>query len=266
MRYKFAEDAKPQVSLLIFATVISVVLWILSTWVFPSLNIVLYPLQLFATFVHEGSHVLATVLTGNAVQSLTVSPDASGVVWSTSSGWLSQLFISSAGYLGATLFGVLLLIWMRYNYSSRKALYFSAGFVGIMTVIFGLLAPMWNILSVNITFLSVVFTVFSGAILTIGLFAIARFASMKWVNFALSFLAVQCLLNAFFSLKDLFFISVATDTPTDAANMASATGIPALIWVLIWFGLSIVMISLGLRLYAVSRNKMQQDLPFEDNI
>lgn len=264
MRYKFAEDAKPQVNLLIFATVISVVLWILSTWVFPSLSLVLYPLQLFATFVHEGSHVLATVLTGNSVQSLTVSPDASGVVWSTSSGWISQLFISSAGYLGATLFGTLLLIWMRFNFCSRKALYFSAGFVGIMTVIFGFLAPMWNILSVRVTFLSVIFTVFSGTVLTVGLLAIARYASLKWVNFALSFLAVQCLLNAFFSLKDLFYISVATDMPSDAANMAAATSIPAIIWVFLWFGLSILMISIGLRLYAVSRNKAQQDLPFED--
>lgn len=264
MRYKFAEDAKPQVNLLIFATIISVVLWILSTWFFPSLNLVLYPLQLFATFVHEGSHVLATVLTGNAVQSLTVSPDASGVVWSTSSGWFSQLFISSAGYLGATLFGTLLLVWMRFNYSSRKALYFSAGFVGIMTIIFGLLAPIWNILSVKVTFLSVIFTVFSGAVLTAGLFAIARFASMKWVNFALGFLAVQCLLNAVFSLKDLFYISVATDVPNDAGNMAAATGIPSLVWVLIWFGISILMISVGLRFYAVNRNQTQQDLPFED--
>src|SRR5437868_15327948 len=230
MRYKLADEARPQVVLLIAATIVSVALWIIS-WYLPLVGYIVYPLQLFATFVHEGSHVLATLLTGNSVQSLTVSPDASGVVWSQASGF-SALLISSAGYLGATAFGALLLAWIRFGYSSRLALYISAGFVGVMTLIFGLLAPFWNLLS-TVTFTSVLFTVFSGMILCVGLLAVARFASLKWANFALAFLTVQCLLNAFFSLKDLFFISPLTTQHSDAANMAAATGIPAFLWVFI---------------------------------
>ena len=128
MRYMLAEDAKPQVMLLIAATVISVALWVFA-WYIPILAYVVYPLQLFATFIHEGSHALVAFITGNRVTSLTVSPDGSGVVWSQASG-VSQLLISSAGYLGATAFGVILLAWMRYGYSSRLALYIAAGFVG----------------------------------------------------------------------------------------------------------------------------------------
>src|SRR5438874_4633680 len=143
MRYKLADEARPQVVLLIAATIVSVALWIIS-WYLPLVGYIVYPLQLFATFVHEGSHVLATLLTGNSVQSLTVSPDASGVVWSQASGF-SALLISSAGYLGATAFGAFLLAWIRFGYSSRLALYISAGFVGVMTLIFGLLAPFWNL-------------------------------------------------------------------------------------------------------------------------
>jgi hypothetical protein len=263
MRYKLADETKPQAMLLLVATVISVVLWAIS-WYLPLAGYIFYPLQLFATFIHESSHALAAFITGNSVMSLTVSPDGSGVVWSQSSG-LSSLFISSAGYLGATAFGVLLLVWMRYGYSSRLALYISSGLVGVMTVVFGFLAPFWNLLA-NVTFGSVVFTVFAGAVLTAGIFAVARFASLKWVNFALAFLAVQCLLNAFFSLKDLFFISAAGSQPTDAANMAAATGIPALLWVLIWIVISLVMISVGLRLYAVSRGALAKDSLFEDQI
>ena len=111
MRYKLADEARPQVVLLIAATILSVALWIIS-WYLPVVGYIVYPLQLFATFVHEGSHVLATLLTGNSVQSLTVSPDASGVVWSQASGF-SALLISSAGYLGATAFGAFLLAWIR---------------------------------------------------------------------------------------------------------------------------------------------------------
>jgi len=93
---------------------------------------------------------------------------------------------------------------------------------------------------------------------------VARFAPLKWVNFALAFLAVQCLLNAFFSLRDLFFISAGTNQATDAANMAAATGIPALFWVVIWIGISLVMLTVGLRLYAVSRGALAKDSLFEE--
>ena len=261
MRYTLSEDAKPQVTLLIAATAVSVGLWIVSLFI-PVAAYLVYPLQLFATFVHEGGHALAAFITGNSVSSLTVSPDTSGIVWSQASGF-SGLLISSAGYLGTTAFGTLLLIWMRYSFSSRLALYFSAGFVGIMTFVFGFVAPFLNLLS-NVTFGSVAFTIFSGAVLTVGLAAIAKFASLKWVNFALAFLSVQCLLNALFSLKSLFVISASTDASSDAANMAAATGIPALIWVFLWIGISLIMITAGIRLYATSKTAKLADSVFED--
>ncbi len=229
MKYKVAEDSRPALTLLLIATIVSIGLWLISKYLFTSVSYLVYPLQLFATFIHEGSHVLATVLTGNSVQSLTVSPDTSGVVWSETSGWFSQLLISSAGYLGTTAFGTMLLVWMRYNFSSRNALYFSSGFVGLMTILFGLLMPIWNVFSLRVSLGSVIFTVISGAILSAGLFALARFGEMKWVNFGLAFLAVQCLLNALFSLVDLFFISATTNSHSDAVNMANSTGIPSLV-------------------------------------
>lgn len=250
MKYQLADDARPQLKLLIVATAASVALWIVS-WYIPLAGYLVYPLQLFATFVHEGSHALAAFITGNSVSSLTVSPDTSGMVWSQASGF-SGLLISSAGYVGTTAFGTLLLAWIRFGFSSRLALYISAGFVGAMTFAFGFIAPFWNFLT-NVTLASIAFTVLSGAILTIGLAAIAKFGRVKWVNFALAFLAVQCLLNAFFSLKSLFVISAVSDQSSDAANMAAATGVPALIWVVIWIAISLVMMTVGLRLYAVGK-------------
>jgi hypothetical protein len=188
------------------------------------------------------------------VQSLSVSSDGSGVVWSQSSGWLSQLLISSAGYIGTTAFGAALLVWMRYGYSSRIALLASAGFVAVMTVIFGIFAPILNFFA-NVSVFTQAFTVFAGFVLAVGLAAIARYANPKWMNFALAFLAVQCLANAVFDLMNLFFISATSSAQSDAANMAAATGIPGIVWVLIWFGISVVMISLGLRVYAISRTR-----------
>lgn len=263
MRYTIAEDARPQVKLLLAATIVSLGLWVISLFV-PLTSYIVYPLQLFATFVHEGSHALVTLLTGNSVQSLTVSPDGSGVVWSRSTGWFSQLFISSAGYLGTTAFGVGLLAWMRYGRSSRLGLFLCAGLVGVMTIMFGFLAPIWNLLE-NVSVGSMLFTIFSGTLLTAALAAVAYFASLKWVNFALAFLAVQSLLNAIFSLRDLFIVSTFTSGHSDAANMAAATGIPSTIWVFVWIGLSIVFISVGMRVYAVTRKTNVDDSIFVDS-
>jgi hypothetical protein len=153
---------------------------------------------------------------------------------------------------------------MRYNFSSRKALYFSAGFIGIMTLVFGLIYPFFNMISLQVGIGSIFFTIFSGAVLAAGLFAIARFAELKWVNFSLAFLAVQCLLNAVFQLTNLFMITASTDGHSDAVNMANATGIPSIVWVFIWIGVSILMISVGLRFFAAANKAKQHDLPFED--
>jgi hypothetical protein len=82
-----------------------------------------------------------------------------------------------------------------------------------------------------------------------------------------SFLAVQCVLNALFDLKTVFFLSspFAPSVPTDAVNMASATGIPALFWAVIWIGLALGILWFVMRLYVAGRDKgFQPDLPFEE--
>lgn len=262
MPYRVNKKFEPQFNLLLVATAISVLIWIAS-WYLPLLGYIVYPLQLFATFVHEGAHVLATLLTGNTVQSLTVSSDGSGAVWSQTAGWFSQLLISSAGYLGTTLFGTLLLCWVRAGWSAKGALFASAGFVGLMTIAFGLLTPLFSFFS-TVTLGSVFFTVFAGSVLAGGLAAIGYFANARWANFALAFLAVQCLLNAIFSLTDLLLITTSVGGHSDAVNMSTATGVPAIVWVLIWFGVSIFMITVGLRLYALRKGAKGADTVFED--
>ncbi len=261
MRYSIAQDARPQIKLLMAATGVSILLWIVG-WYFPLAGYLVYPLQLFATFIHEGGHVLASILTGSPVQSLTVSPDASGEVYSTGSGWLASLFISSAGYLGTTAFGAALLAWIRFGRSSRLALYISGFTVALLTVVFGILAPVWNLFA-NVTFTKFGFTILSGALISAGLLAIARFANLKWVNFAAAFLAIQCLLNAMFSLAELFVIAGFSNVHSDAANMQAATGIPGVVWAVIWIGLSLFLISVGMRLYAVGKTT-KTDSVFED--
>ncbi|MCV4726302.1 M50 family metallopeptidase, partial [Escherichia coli] len=75
------KDAEPQFNLLLAATAISLLIWLISLF-FPFFGYLLYPLRLFATFVHEGGHAIAGIISGSDVSSLTVSPDGSGEVYS----------------------------------------------------------------------------------------------------------------------------------------------------------------------------------------
>jgi hypothetical protein len=263
MRYKLAEDAKPQLALLLLATVVTVILWFI-----PYAEYLVYPIRLFVTFIHEAGHALVGFVTGGSVQSLTISPDGSGVVYSASHGFISELLTGSAGYLGTTVFGVLLLLLIRRNVSPQKVLLFTGGFIGLITLFFGVLAPLFNIFSLQVSIGTVLFTIVSGALLAFGLVVLAAYSNVRVASFAVAFLAVQCLMNALSDLKTLFFINASyggSEIQNDAGNMAHATGLPGLVWVFIWMGISILMISLGLRLYAVAKNRgAQNDLPFED--
>lgn len=263
MKLNVAPDARPQLKTLLVATILSLALWFI-----PFAEYLVYPFKLFVTFIHEGGHALAAVLTGSAVASLTVSPDTSGMVLSAPSNWLASLVVSSAGYVGATLFGGLLLILIRRAVQARIVLAGTALYIAALTFIFGFFLPIFNFTTAEITFFGVAFTVAAGSVIAASLLLIARFATAKFATFFLSFLAVQCVLNALFDLKTLFVLSnpfAASHVHSDAINMYNATGVPSLFWVMAWIGISIVIVSIALRFYAVSKNRpVQQDLPFED--
>ena len=262
MRHRIANDAKPQLYLILLASAITLLLW----WVVPFGEYVVYPIRLFVTFIHESSHALVAVVTGGSVQSLTISTDGSGVVYSAPSGLIGALLTSSAGYLGTTAFGVLLLFLIRRSFSPNKLLILLGGFVGLMTVVFTVVSPVFNFLSLQAAFSSILFTIVAGTILAAALVGLGAYSSLKTANFAVAFLAVQCLLNAVLDLKTVFFINSpfnGMDIQTDAGNMAAATGIPGIFWVMVWIGLSILMISFGLRLYAVNKSKTSSESVFE---
>jgi hypothetical protein len=263
MNINISRDARPQVRTLLVAAVITVLLWFI-----PFADVLTYPFRIFVTFIHEGGHAIAALLTGNSVASLSVASDGSGLTYSTGSGFLSRIFISSAGYLGVTAFGALLLLLIRRTVAARAVLIGSAALIGGLTLIFGLFTPLLSASSWG-SLWGIPFTLVAGLLISAGLVAVARYASPKVATFFVSFLAVQCVLNALLDLKTLFFLSspfTIGEVHSDAANMAAYTGIPAMFWTLAWAGIAFVILSLALRAYAVSRERAaeQQDLPFEE--
>jgi hypothetical protein len=254
-KIQIARDARPQAATLLFAAALSVALWFI-----PYASLLTYPFKLFVTFIHEGGHAFAAVLTGNSVRSLSVNIDTSGLTETmiAPGGFFSQLFISSAGYLAAISFGALLLWLVRHRVKARAVLAGSALVIAGLTAVFGFFVPLTN-------FSLQPFTVAAGLAISVGLFAAAKYLPLRAANFLVGFLAVQCVLNAIFDLKDLALISLTSNARTDAGNMQLATHIPAIIWAMVWAVAGFLIVSFALRAYAVARTKPSQpDLPFED--
>ena len=243
---------------LLVAATLSVLLWFI-----PYAEVLTYPFRIFVTFIHEGGHAIAALLTGNSVNSLSVAMNASGETYTTYGGVFSQVLIASSGYLGSMAFGALLLVLIRKAVAARIVLVSCAVLIFALTMIYGLFKPIFTFDSWS----GIPFTLFAGTLISLGLVLIAKFASARVAMFFVSFLAVQCVLNALFDLKTVFFLSspFIPAVSTDAVNMARATGFPAIFWAVIWIALALGILWFAMRLYVAGRDKsFQPDLPFDE--
>lgn len=241
-------DARPQATFLLTAAALSILLWFI-----PFAEVLTYPFRLFVTFIHEGGHALAALVTGNSVESLSIATNASGETYTAQGGLFSQMLVSSAGYIGSMVYGVTLLVVIRRAVAARVVLIASAAFVFLLTIIYGVYKPVVSGAALS----AIPFTLLAGTLLTLGLLAVAKFANSRIATFFLSFLAVQCVLNALLDLKTVFFLSTpfGPSLPSDAVNMANATGIPALVWASVWIAVSLGILLLTMRLYVSGRKK-----------
>ena len=217
--------------LLIFATLITVILNFV-----PYAEFLLYPIRLFVTFVHESGHALAAIATGGDVMSVRINPDGSGLTMTRQSPFWAWLTLSG-GYLGTAVFGAILLQVGRLGNRAN------AGRVTllIMGVFMLLIAPLWGWRDP--------FTLITGLGLGAVLLAMAKWLPLKGADFAATFLAVQCSLNALLDLKILFHLTAMGSAHNDAAFMQQHYGLPALFWAATWGLMALGVLLLSLRGY-----------------
>lgn len=221
-------------SLLFWATLLTALLWLV-----PYSDYVLYPLRLFVTFVHESGHAVATVLSGGMVDSLTVHPDGSGVTRVRTSPFWSWLSLSG-GYLGAALFGALMLQVGRLRgvRNAGKSALAVAGALVLLAALLWSMNPLTNL-----------FTLATGLALAALLFLTARFASPGAADLLASFLAVQCCLNALLDLRTLLYLTSARLGDNDAVFMSEQYGLPPLFWAGAWALTALLILGVALRSY-----------------
>jgi hypothetical protein len=203
----------------------------IALWFIPLAFYLVYPFRLFVTFIHEGGHAVATLFTLGAVESVVIHANGSGETYSLGG---VPFLIANAGYLASTLYGAGLLVLCRNGRNARAALAVTAAGILVLTFFFAGNAFSWMV----------------GIGLTIALVLVACTASIRLAHFFLSFLAIQCCLNALFDLRTLFLISTLSDGPSDAKNLERMTFVPAIIWTSIWIVTSAVALWAALRAYA----------------
>jgi len=228
--------------LLLFATVATVILNFL-----PYNHIILYPLRLFVTFIHESGHAFASVITGGSVDSLTVSPNGEGLTITRGPGWAAWLTLSG-GYLGTTIFGAALLhfgSFRRWKSAGRVTLYAASAYLLFITLVW-VRNPILN-----------PFTFFTGLILAGILWTLGRFSSAKVADFLASFLAVQCCINALTDLRILFTLTTtAPGRDNDAVFMQQHYGLPATFWAVLWAAIALLIV--GASLFRVFRAAVRE--------
>lgn len=197
----------------------------------PVLSLALYPLRLFVTFIHEGSHALAAILTGGQVAQIAVQPDASGVTL-TSGGF--EPVIVMAGYLGAAAYGAAMLALARRSGAARFILGLSGAIVALLDV----------------------FLVRNGfgfgwaLVIAAGLLFASVRLSPKAAEIAAMFLGVQCVINSLSDLRTLLGLSALANGPvSDAVLMSQIIPLPPIVWAVLWGVISLAVLGSALRPY-----------------
>lgn len=210
----------------------SAILWAslasVSLWIVPFVGLISLPLEYLNALTHEMCHAITAVLTGGRVQAIEVFPDGSGVtpVWGG-----TAALVGSAGYVGASLIGVLILLFSRTAEGAKTSL---------------------RLLAVSLA-ASLVFWVrgefgMTTSILWIGaLFLIAAYLPPRAVHFAAAFLGIQQCLHSLTALLTLLGVSVFSERHSDALLLQQTTGLPALFWAAAWTAFSVLLIGIALK-------------------
>ncbi len=189
---------------------------------------VFFPLRILVVLFHECGHGLAAVLTGGEVLEIGLSANEGGTCL-TRGGW--SFVVLNAGYLGSLVCGLLLLALSRGRRAPRGLVLALGALVLSVTVL--LLRPL-------LSFGFLYGALAGGALLALGLWA------PPWINWILLRLVGSfSVLYALLDIRDDVF-AARPGSLSDASALAAMTGIPAVLWGVVW-GLVALGLLVGLR-------------------
>jgi len=173
------------------------------------------------TMVHEFGHAVVTLILSGKVMSIELYADHSGVTHSLiANAWWARIPVSLAGYITASLFAWLL--FSLYAKGKQK--------LGLQVIT--ALALLSLVLFVRNGF--GVMWLLGFIAITVAMLLLA--SKWKWLgDFYYLLLAFLCLEESVFGAGSLVLYAVQDSRQAgDASNLAQATGIPAIVWALVF--------------------------------
>ncbi len=238
-------------------------------WQTGNLDGLLYPLRLLVSLIHEMGHGLTAILTGGHFDHFEVFANGAGLAYTYGG---SAFLVPQMGYMGAALFGAVLLTLTNRVRDVRPIAYGVAALIGgcalfftakgglvLLLAVGALLAwgaaaavyrtrAFFQIAAIGLAVVTIVVT-WGEVTLRIGLIsalviaALGAFAPRPVTIFVLNFLALVVGLNAILDIAYLLQAPGASvgSVPNDAAAMTRLTGLPVVFWALLWVGLALLM-------------------------
>lgn len=197
--------------------------------------------RMLDTMVHELGHAIVTLLASGQVLRIELNPDHSGVTYSVlASGW-SQLAVSLAGYISASLFAVAMFFgYSRQNQAAGLVLISMMALVSLLLFVRSGYGRGWLILFL---FINAAFFLLGGRIR----------------NFYYLLLAFLCLEESVMGPVTLLLNSIVSPGQAgDATSLARLTGVSPLVWSLIFLAISLVCALSALQLYWNDRRRSRE--------
>jgi len=174
-----------------------------------------WPFQWLQTYYHEISHGLAALLTTGDIARIELNFDGSGVCYTRGG---SRFLTLLSGYLGAVFWGVLI-----YSASTIRSALAYQGVMLITGALWLITLVLWARDGVTIGILLVLLAL---------VFLQWRLKSIQLARWVFQFLGVYVLIDA---LKSPLYL-IDSRHRGDGAMLNDLTGIPEMVWVVIWFG------------------------------
>ena len=188
---------------------------------------VVYPLKIFVVLLHEISHGLAAVATGGTIERIILDPMEGGACFCPGGNAFLTL---TAGYLGSLVWGLLLVA-----FSSRVPRGSRAG-VGVVGAL---------VLILTVFFVRSAFGLAFGLLFGLALLAASRLLPLVANRLLLMALGLTSALYAVLDIK-----SDVLDRPelqSDARMLAEVTGIPTVVWGVIWIVVALAISAFAMR-------------------
>jgi Peptidase M50B-like len=170
---------------------------------------------------HEGAHAVVGWLLFRKVSGIKMNPNGTGVTTMTGGGCLGTVFIGFAGYVGPSLFGL----------GAARLIEFGHVLAVLWATLF--------LLGVLLVAVRLSFGIITVLLVGAAVYGIARYTPVSVQLVAGYAIAWLLLLTGVRQILEFGVLA------SDAVKLARATGIPRLLWFLLWLAATLAAVAVG---------------------